>query len=316
MPHQCPRCHSDQIRDGRIQFDGFALLERGCLACHLFESRRSDAADAAPWQARWAAPPSAGAPAPVPEAHLAAVTAAPRDDAPRLAYAELLAGARPERAELIRLQIARGSAGVPSARERELLRAHGAEWARYLEPYTRAVIEPKPDPGWAFDRGFIAWIRGDADVLLGLGERLFQLAPIEHLDLAADPPVRPALDSPLLAHLRSLGLPGCRLDDDDAATLAGNPALAGLRWLDLRDNQIGERGMAALAASPMLRAIPIILLGGNPGDPSEQYSVDWDGSVADSWLPAHGEALERAHGRIAWLHVPPAGARPDRYAAS
>ncbi|HET7499443.1 MAG TPA: TIGR02996 domain-containing protein [Kofleriaceae bacterium] len=309
-PYQCPRCHGEQVHDGRSESGGGALLELSCLACGLTESRRSDAADFAAWQARWLTPVPPGSP----EAHLAAVTAAPRDDAPRLAYADLLAPARPERAELIRLQIARGS-GPPTSRERELLRRHGAEWARPLDPFARAVTRPRPDPGWAFDRGFVAFLRTDADVVLGLGERLFRMAPIEHLDLVGAPDVRPVLGSPLLGHLRSLGLPGCALDDAAAIALAANPALAGLRWLDLRDNQIRDRGMAALADSPTIRAIPIVLLGGNPRDPSEQHSLDWDGSVADSWLPSLGEELERAHGRIEWLHVPPSGRRPDRYRA-
>jgi uncharacterized protein (TIGR02996 family) len=303
-PYLCPRCHSHQVRGARTAASGPAL-ELTCLACGL--SERADGADA---QARWLATAPPGSP----EAYLAAVTATPRDDAPRLAYADALARSRPERAELIRLQIARRG-GSPTTRERDLLRQHGAEWARYLEAYARETTRPKPDPGWRFERGFVAWIRTDVDVMLGLGERLFRMAPIEHLDLVARPPVRPVLGSPLLGRLRSLGLAGCALDDDDAIALAANPQLGHLRWLDLRDNQITESGVAALAANPTTRAIPVILLGGNPGDPSQQFSVDWDGSVADSWLPPQGEELERKHGPVAWLHLPPASSRPDRYRA-
>ena len=81
-------------------------------------------------------------------------------------------------------------------------------------------------------------------------------------------------------------------------------------------NRINERGMRALAASAAVRAIPFVLLGGNPGDPSEQLSLDWDGSIASSWLPDLGRELEAAHGTIAWLYPASPADRPDRYHAS
>src|SRR5947209_6715171 len=79
---------------------------------------------------------------------------APDDDSPRLLYADWLAdrGAG-KRAELIRLQIA--LAALPTndprrtelaVRERELLDAHGALWAK---PFAGLV------DGWAFHRGFV-----------------------------------------------------------------------------------------------------------------------------------------------------------------
>jgi hypothetical protein len=139
------------------------------------------------------------------------------------------------------------------------------------------------------------------------------MAPIRHLDFAPDQPLRAALASPLLGRLRTLGLAACNLDDDDAIALAANPHIGALRWLDLRDNQIGARGIAALGASAAVRAIPIVLLTNNPVDPAQQYSLDWDSSVADSWLPPEGAELEAAHGGISWLHLPPSHQLPDRY---
>jgi uncharacterized protein (TIGR02996 family) len=252
---------------------------------------------------------------------LAAVCATPDDDAPRHAYAAAIAAREPARAELIRLQLARSAdehkrhalVGAPTARERALLDRHGDDWARPLDPFVRPTRRPRPDPGWRFERGFLAFARVDADTLASLGERLFQMAPIRHLDLDPGPTLRDALASPLLGRLRSLGLPACDLDDDAAIALAANPQLAGLRWLDLRDNQIGEAGVTALGASALIRAIPIVLFAGNPGDPTQQYAFDGDGSIADSWLPAAGAALEAAHGDVAWLHLPPYHEQPDRY---
>jgi hypothetical protein len=117
------------------------------------------------------------------------------------------------------------------------------------------------------------------------------------------------------AHLRTLGLAGQALDDAAAAALAVSPRLAGLRWLDLRDNRIGEPGVRALAASPVIRAIPVVLLAGNPCDPARQYRYDVDGSAADSWRPELADELERAHGRIGWLELSPAHELPDRLLA-
>jgi uncharacterized protein (TIGR02996 family) len=339
-PYRCPRCGSRDVRDGKTGLGGAALYEFTCRRCGLAEERRSDAADLDPWWARWTAPPEAAAaaavpavardvvaPAVAPDALLAAVTADPASDAPRLAYADALAATAPARAELVRLQVARHAAerasgalrAKPAKRERALLAAHGADWARYVEPYAVPTDNPAPDPGWTFERGFVGRLRVAPATLVGLGARLFALAPLAHLDLAVDArdgddagALRAALTSPLLGRLRTFAAASCGLTDDDAAALAANPAIAGLAWLDLRDNRIGDRGVRALAASAAVRAIPIVLLGGNPCDPGQQVSLDFDGSIADSWIPPAGEALEAAHGPIPWIHLPPAGDLPDR----
>lgn len=309
----CPRCHGTDVRPGRIGVAGGYQYEMVCRTCDLWEDRSSDAQDFAAWWERWH-------PTAVP-ASLAAVCADPEADAPRIAYADAAESTQPARAELIRIQLARALAergaralvSEPGRRELELLARHATDWVSTVAPFVRPVEQPRPDPGWRFERGFVSFVRLDAASLLTLGEQLFALAPIRHLDVDNRSPVTAVLASPLFAHLRSLGLTGCKLDDEAAIALAMNPHLAGLRWLDLRDNNIGAPGVAALAASPHVRAIPVVHLGGNPGDPAQQYSLDWDNSVADSWLPPEGAALEQTLGPIPWLHLPPFHLLPDRF---
>lgn len=334
---RCPRCQSTAITPKRIGVSGGYLYEFLCTRCGAWEDHDADEADFPAWWARWHAAPAAGAPSASAtgevtgatatatpgsrDALLAAVCAAPDDDAPRLRYADAIAGSARERAELIRLQIERTASerarralvDESSLRERTLLARHGDDWARPLDPFVRPTQRPRPDPGWRFERGFLSFVRIDADTLASLGDRLFRMAPIRHLDFTPDQPLRAALASPLLGRLRTLGLAACNLDDDDAIALAANPDIGALRWLDLRDNQIGARGIAALGASAAVRAIPIVLLANNPADPAQQYSLDWDSSVADSWLPPAGAELEAAHGGIGWLHLPPSHQLPDRY---
>jgi len=325
-PYECPRCHARDVRDTHTGLGGVTLYEFACRRCGLDEDRRSDAADLDAWWRRWtavasAAPVAVAAPPSTLDAVAAAVIAAPDDDEARLAYAAAIAAADPPRAELIRLQVERAAAerargarwSRPSGRETELLRRHGAIWARFVDPFARPVTQPAPDPGWGFERGFVEFLRVAPDALVAAGAALFAVVPLQHLDLIAGDELGAALASRWISRVRSLGLPGAGLDDDGAVALAASPHLGRLAWLDLRDNRIGERGMRALAASAALRAIPVVLLGGNPADPSEQLSLDWDGSIASSWLPDLGRELEAAHGTIGWLYPASPADRPDRY---
>jgi uncharacterized protein (TIGR02996 family) len=117
------------------------------------------------------------------EAFLADVIENPDDDAPRLVYADWLdEHGESERGELIRVQcrLARlGDADPARAelerQERELLEAHGAEWA---EPLRRLVQE------FQYRRGFVEAVEvlGSA----GIGRRLrraMELAPVRSLRL-------------------------------------------------------------------------------------------------------------------------------------
>src|SRR5262245_31158206 len=81
---------------------------------------------------------------------LAAIHAAPRDDAPRLVYGDWLLEQGDPRGELIALQYKRRSGSLDKAamdRETELIEEHGAMWLGELAGVAR---------GRGFDRGFLS----------------------------------------------------------------------------------------------------------------------------------------------------------------
>ncbi len=255
---------------------------------------------------------------------LAAVSAAPDDDAPRLAYAEYIQGSDPEYAEFIRLQIARvtderarrAPRGWMKGRELELWHRNYAKWGHYIQRYVRDARDPNAyDQGWEFDRGFIAFARMEPGNFVALGQRLFDLAPIQHADLyGGSEPVGPLFASPYLARLDSLNLSRTQLTDDDAVAIANCEALSRATWLDLRDNQIGERGVRALAESPFMANKIVLDLRGNPADPGEQAAYDPDGSIADRGLPPVAIRIEQALGRaVPWFRTAFVESMPDRY---
>jgi uncharacterized protein (TIGR02996 family) len=354
----CPRCGSSKVLGKKFGFGDVTLYEFSCSSCDLFEEKKDTDPDFADWYARWSsssqsmhdgppatpvarstaatsAPASSGpvtlaAPgtvvptAPDPNGpDLRKVTAAPHDDAPRLAYAAAIKPHRPERAEFIRLQLDRFAAerasgaltGNAGLRESDIRQRFGKEWAGPIAAYARPYTTDGKYRGWEFERGFVALIRTDPDIVVDdRTSHLFELAPIEHLAITADGPVRQVLTSPHLARMRSLELSHLGLGDDDARLLATEVKLDRLEWLDLRGNNIGSQGVAALLSSAQIRAIPVVLLEGNTSDPAVQYNLDYDGSVMDSYLPAEGKDAEAKYGRINWLHLPHRG-RPDLFHA-
>lgn len=123
------------------------------------------------------------------------IVESPDDDAPRMAYADLLAERGDPRGELITLQIAlegmdRGDARYPAARarERRLLGAHWAEWTS-----TAAALLGKP-PSWtpsvlAMRRGFVHRVAVSGRKLPRRGAELLAAEPIQAVELLAPKPV-------------------------------------------------------------------------------------------------------------------------------
>jgi uncharacterized protein (TIGR02996 family) len=190
-------------------------------------------------------------------AFLAAITAAPDDDLPRLVYADWLdEHDEPARAEFIRFQCAAARGDRTSQRRaNELETRHGSAW---LEPLARVVFRAE------FRRGFVEHAILSAPAFLAHGSALRREAPLRGVTLLGARRVLPELvRGPLLAGLSALHLTGGRLGDDGMRLLADSPALVGLETLRLGDNALGDAGVAVLARSPHLAALKTLVLRDN-----------------------------------------------------
>lgn len=243
----------------------------------------------------------------------AAVVARPREDEPRLEFAQHVAASHPYRARFIELQIERIRADVaaqrwrsePSAEEQKLLRAHAAEWLQMLAPLIRAI--PSALPGEEFNRGFVERVRVPAEVVTRMAGQLFSLAPILHLDVMRPEPagsttLRELLAVPELRGLDTLELGNWDLTDADARELAKCDNLANLSTLDLRVNKIGRAGIEALAQSPVTRGILAIDVSLNQVEPPQVGEYDDEGNHVLR-VTSLGQALEAKHGPIPWVHI-------------
>jgi len=134
----------------------------------------------------------------------------PRDDGPRLVYADWLEE-RGECAhsEFIRVQIAKAEIdayhprqSLLARREAELIDEHLEDWvglgfrqfASYQPPADEPIFEPldpattrevKPQPRWYFHRGF-PWVEVSAGQFLSHAEMLFDAAPVLQLHIGQD----------------------------------------------------------------------------------------------------------------------------------
>jgi len=208
----------------------------------------------------------------VPDPLLAAVLAAPDDDAPRLVYADWLdEHGRPDRAAFIRLQVelARVPAYDPlrevlSRKAGRLLDLHQDEWL--------AELPDIPGVTWgAFERGFVAsvsvrsisefdrvaahvWAAAPVDTIEFLDPgrlgRTRQYAGVRKVRLQQLPSLRwleDFGDSAFASTVRSLDLTALELENDGPTILAQANALGRLLELILDDNLVGVRGIQALA---------------------------------------------------------------------
>lgn len=259
-----------------------------------------------------------------PQDLLEAICLAPDDDALRERYANLVEGADPAHAELIRLQLARFTreraegivSGGSEGREAGLIEEHGARWSRYIA----AFVEEGALPGskqLTFVRGFIGHAALSLANVVGLGDRLYALAPIQHLDVrTSDGDIERLFAVPGLERLDSLSLYRVGMGDDGARALAGCTALTRTSWLDLANNRITVEGAHALAASPMMQNKVVVSFDANPCDPVERPYFDYDGTLVDVAAQYPPRELERVVGhRVRWLHYEEREGwkRPDRF---
>lgn len=250
------------------------------------------------------------------------VLAEPSSLAAREALAAAWQAAGDPRAELIRTQVAywsfaaRGELGLPQAkaartRGNELVRAHGRAWAGELA----GLVDR-----YRFHRGLVAEVALSCDAFIDRADRLFALAPIQHLTLTA--PITRWADLcalPRLAQIVSLEVADVKaFGDDQAMALATSRHAAGMRWLGLSGCSLHQPGVEAIAASPYFDRVVYVGLTGNPFDPSPQI---WDdGGVITVEPSRYAAPIERAYGRRRWLSPTPDEARqwppdPDQLAA-
>src|SRR3984957_1091356 len=226
------------------------------------------------------------------------VVSAPLDDTPRLAYAEAVQDADPERTEFIWMQIEQRRLRRDRSneeRQRELslrtfyLRSdRSAEWAREV----RTLVA-----GYQFFRGFVEAVWMDAATFLARAAELYERAPVLQLYLSDAAPVAQQLfASPYLRRIRGLSLLRCELGDAEAGLIARSPYLSELEWLDLGLNHIGAAGVTALAASAGLPRLGYVdLLGNAIDDPTPRHADEYD---ADSRFAAE---LQARYGHREWL---------------
>jgi uncharacterized protein (TIGR02996 family) len=226
------------------------------------------------------------------------VVTAPLDDTPRLAYAEAVQDADPERTEFIWAQIEERRLRRDRSneeRQRELvLRGHllrtdrGSEWAREV----RTLVA-----GFAFGRGFVEAVWMDAATFLARAAELYERAPVLQLYLSDAAPVAERLfASPHLRRIRGLSFLRCEFGDAEVALIASSPYLSELEWLDLGNNRVGPAGVTALAASAGLPRLGWVgLLANELDDPTPHHADDYD---ADSLF---ARELQARYGRREWL---------------
>jgi uncharacterized protein (TIGR02996 family) len=180
----------------------------------------------------------------------------PDDDTPRLIFADWLEDQGDSesiaRSELIRIQCKLAQSGNSiaeraglQARQDVLLQQHGARWAGAVHRLARK---------WAFHRGFVDTIEIGAFRFLKWVERLFQLAPIQHLRLFWSPEHRIAArlaECSFLGRLVSLDLSQIGLDSPPLQALLVSEHLTRLQQMHLYGNRIGGGGVRALLQAPV-----------------------------------------------------------------
>ncbi len=185
------------------------------------------------------------------------------DDRPRLVYADFLDDSgEPERAELVRVQLALARLGEDdprrpalSDRQAELLAKNRAEWTAHLAGLADSVD---------YRRGVPDSASVDAATFLDRGHDLFARLRVRRLRLLNCGPVMPKLaGSPLLAQVRELDLCNAELGNAGLALLARSPHLKHLDSLDLGFNALDDAGVETLARSYLLPNLTQLALNDN-----------------------------------------------------
>jgi uncharacterized protein (TIGR02996 family) len=185
------------------------------------------------------------------------------DDRPRLVYADFLDDTdQPERAELVRVQLALARLGDDDTRrpaladrQAELLTQNRAAWTAHLAGLAVGVD---------FRRGVPDAATVEAEAFLARGAELFDRLRVRRLRLLDAGRLMPKLAaSPLLARVRELDLCSADLGNAGVKLLAKSPHLKALEALDLGFNALDDVGVDALARSTLFPSLTHLSLNDN-----------------------------------------------------
>jgi uncharacterized protein (TIGR02996 family) len=211
------------------------------------------------------------------DALIAAIAAAPDDDAPRLVYADWLIERGEAVGELIALQCRLGTR--PSAE----IAARVEQLRRDLQPVWLDPLLAIAPGGYELRRGFVehAELFVAARTLGEQLEQLFSRAPL--LRSIGMPGATAHAITAAMARVTSLALHELGSDNDDnAAAIAASPHLSRLRRLEITNGRLDDRTVAAFCGCPA----PLEHLRLDASFPYPQSGVSSDGDRAIALIAA------------------------------
>ncbi len=200
---------------------------------------------------------------------LAAVLAAPREDAPKLALGAHWRSIGEPRGELVEIDLElRGRLSIPRrkllrARKLELVAANEARWW----PWTVSARRQRA--------GFIVAITGEASALLPLAPALFAAEPITEVELMQvdEEAIAELAKASWLGRLSALVVRG-PIGDEGFTTLVRSKHLANLEALNVSVNELSAEALGSLGkALPSLRRL--VLTGNYFGDEGAEALAAW-----------------------------------------
>lgn len=222
----------------------------------------------------------------------------PRDDAPRLAYADWLEERGDPRGEFIRLQCELAASLPPNApwpgarelprllrlqaREAELLSSYAPQW---LGPLLEFSAE------FSFRRGFPNHVRLPASRFVERHDKLAAVAPITAVSLSGERiEISAVAESPLLAAIEALSLARSHLGPAALGTLLGSSQLGRLQALDLSSCGIGAADLQAFVRHNPAPRLQALWLNGNPdiGSRGAASLIEADRLASLRWLELAG----------------------------
>ena len=251
------------------------------------------------------------------EAIVAEIHRNPYDNAPRLAFAELIEPMDPAWARYVRAMVEAGDRNRVRQydfRTSSMTRPTPDQtmvWARYLMMYLRDTDDIY------FHRGFPAGVRLQPAMFIEHGADILRTAPIRHVrfihprdedgqELPVRFPLAELLACPHLAKLDTMEFERCTLPPDAGYQFAQAETLRNCLYLGSRDDAIKPDMIPGLASGEITRRMLTI------GDAiyngiaiAEHQGADHINYYTGYTFREEGKVAEREHGYIPWLHERP-----------